>query len=379
MVNREQWAKETATAHAKSRIPNPPTPDASLLYRPFRNTDPRRLVEIWRSHSACRGLVQPMSVALLDEFVLSKPYFDRRGLIVAVDDSAAGEPSPVAFVHAGFGPNERGDGLDASVGVVAMLMCCPLEARAEVERELLARGEAYLVERGAKRILLGGVARTAPFYLGLYGGSALPGVLESDESLLAVARAAGAGGDGGDAGYRAVRRRTVWHRELATLRPAVDRTQLQIRRRANVEVTPDPPSALWWEACVYGPMDRVRFDLVGREDAARWAWAEFWSMDTFSAKWGVRAVGLKRIEVAANQRREGLATFLLGDALKQLAGEGVAVVEAQADDDDLSSIALFRKLGFFEVDRGTVYEKQVPAAVSPPKVRTEAPPKTVTV
>lgn len=320
-----------------------------------------------------------MSVALLDEYVLSKPYFDRRGLIVAVDDSAAGEPNPVGFVHAGFGPNERGDGLDTSAGVIAMLMCHPLEARTEIERELLVRGEAYLSERGARRIRLGGVAREAPFYLGLYGGSAMPGVLESDEPLLAVARAACITGDCGDSGYCAIGRRTVWHRELATLRPVVDRTQMQIRRRANVEVVLDPPAASWWEACVYGPVDRLRFDLVGREDGARWAWAEFWSMDAFSAKWGVRAMGLKRIEVAADQRREGLATFLMGDALKQLAGDGVALAEAQADDDDLSSTALFRKLGFVEVDRGTIYEKQVPAAVSPPKTRTEAPPKVVKV
>lgn len=310
-----------------------------------------------------------MSVALLDEYVLSKPYFDRRGLIVAVDDAVEGEPNPVGFVHAAFGPNAQGTDIDRSLGVIAMLMCHPLDARAEIERELLARGEAYLVERGAKKILLGGVARDAPFYLGLYGGSAMPGVLESDESLLAVARAACVAKHGepeecGDTGYRVVGKRTVWHRELATLRPLVDRTQMQIRRRANVEETPEPKSTSWWEACVYGPVDRVRFDLIGREDHATWAWAEFWSMDAFSAKWGVRAVGLRRIEVAATQRREGLATFLMGESLKQLAGQGVAVVEAQADEDDLSSNALFRKLGFVEVDRATMYEKLVPAAAA---------------
>jgi ribosomal protein S18 acetylase RimI-like enzyme len=322
--------------------------------------------------------VQPMSVALLDEYVLSKPYFDRQGLIVAVDDSVEGAPNPVGFVHAGFGPNERGNNLDTETGVIAMLMCHPLEARAEVERELLARGEAYLAERGAKRIFLGGVARDAPFYLGLYGGSAMPGVLESDESLLAVARAASVAEDGGDSGYRVMGRRIVWHRELATLRPVVDRTQMQIRRRANVEFTPDPPSTSWWEACVYGPVDRVRFDLIGREDNACWAWAEFWSMDAFSAKWGVRAMGLRRIEVAANQRREGLATFLLGEALKQLPGQGIALVEAQADDSDLSSTALFRKLGFNEVDRATEYEKHLPAAAAT-KPQAEPSPRAVEV
>jgi ribosomal protein S18 acetylase RimI-like enzyme len=308
--------------------------------------------------------------------VLSKPYFDRRGLIVAVDDDSTGKPNPVGFVHAGFGPNDRGDNLDPATGVIAMLMCHPLDARAEIERELLARGEAYLIEHGAKRILLGGVGREAPYYLGLYGGSAMPGVLDSDESLLAVARAASLT-ESGNTGYRAIGRRTVWHRELATLRTVVDRTQMQIRRRANVELTMDPPAASWWEACVYGPVDRVRFDLIGREDGATWAWADFWSMDAFSAKWGVRAIGLRRIEVAPDQRREGLATFLLGEALKQLQGQGVALVEAHASDDDQSSTALFRKLGFVEVDHATAHEKTVPAAPSSAKPAAGAPPQTV--
>jgi ribosomal protein S18 acetylase RimI-like enzyme len=347
-----------------------------LHYRPFRNTDPRHLVDIWRSHSACRALVQPMSVGLLDDYVFAKLYFDREGLIVAELDG-----QPVGFVHAGFGPNERGSALDRGVGIIAMLMTHPLAAfeksGANVEHELLARAEAYLVERGATRILLGGSGRNAPFYLGLYGGSALPGIVTSDESLSAFACDTANPASPLAAGYHATGHRTIWHRELATLRPVVDRTQMQIRRRANVEFAADPPAASWWEACVYGPMDRVRFDLVGRDGSAgpvgaRWAWAEFWGMEAFSAKWGIRAMGLKRIEVDSAQRREGLATFLLGEALKQLHSQGVAVVEAQARDDDPSSAALFRKLGFVEVDRATLYEKAVSAA-SPTEANREAP------
>lgn len=339
-------------------------------YRPFRNTDPRRLVDIWRSHSACRGLVQPMSVALLDEYVLAKPYFDRRGLIVAVDvgDATSRNPAdqrPVGFVHAGFGPNDAGDDIDRTVGVVSMMMTHPLDERDQIEKELLARAERYLAERGARRVLLGGVGRNGPFYLGLYGGSAMPGVLDSDESFLALAKAA-TSSEGPARGYQQTGRRTIWHRELATLRPVVDRTQMQIRRRANVETTADPPAASWWDACVYGPMDRMRFDLVGREDGATWAWAEFWSMDAFSAKWGVRAWGLRRIEVDPNQRREGLATFLLGEALKQLAAEGAAVVEAHSGENDESSSSLFRKLGFVDVDHATAYEKHLPAEANRP-------------
>ena len=70
-------------------------------YRIFRNSDPPHLADIWRTHAGRRGLMQPMTAALLEELVLSKPYFDPQGLIVATDGN-----HPVGFAHAAFGPTE---------------------------------------------------------------------------------------------------------------------------------------------------------------------------------------------------------------------------------------------------------------------------------
>lgn len=70
-----------------------------IHFRSFRNTDPPALCEIWRSQPPRRGLVSSLSPMLLDRYVLSKPYFDREGLIVAEDDDR-----PIGFAHAGFGP-----------------------------------------------------------------------------------------------------------------------------------------------------------------------------------------------------------------------------------------------------------------------------------
>ncbi len=52
-------------------------------FRPFRNSDPPLLADVWRSQPSQRGLMQPMSAALLEQLVLSKPVFEREGLIVA--------------------------------------------------------------------------------------------------------------------------------------------------------------------------------------------------------------------------------------------------------------------------------------------------------
>ena len=56
-----------------------------IHYRPFLNSDPPALAEIWRSQSPSRALIQLMTPAVLDDLVLSKAYFDRQGLILAVE------------------------------------------------------------------------------------------------------------------------------------------------------------------------------------------------------------------------------------------------------------------------------------------------------
>ncbi len=91
-----------------------------------------------------------------------------------------------------------------------------------------------------------------PFYVGLYGGSELPGILDSDPQHQGFFRAAG---------YREIDRTVVLHRELTGFRPYVDRQQMLLRRRIRVESACDPPFRTWWEACTVGDFTRLRFEL----------------------------------------------------------------------------------------------------------------------
>ena len=150
----------------------------------FRNSDPPRLAEIWRDQPPQRGLIQPVSPALLEQFVFSKPYFDPAGLILATDGEQA-----VGFVHAGFGPNETQTEIDTEIGTTYQLMLRSGARHDALADELLSRAEAYLRDRGAKVIYAGGIRPLNGFYLGLYGGSELPGVLASDPVFNAVTRA----------------------------------------------------------------------------------------------------------------------------------------------------------------------------------------------
>jgi GNAT superfamily N-acetyltransferase len=151
-------------------------------FRPFRNSDPPRLAEIWRDQPPQRGLIQPISPALLDQYVFSKPYFDAAGLVLATRGEQV-----VGFVHAGFGPNEAETEIDTEIGTTYQLML-RADARDDgLADELLSRAEAYLRDRGSKVIYAGGIRPLNGFYLGLYGGSELPGVLQSDPVLNAAA------------------------------------------------------------------------------------------------------------------------------------------------------------------------------------------------
>jgi ribosomal protein S18 acetylase RimI-like enzyme len=275
--------------------------------------------------------------------VLSKPYFDNAGLILALSDGA-----PVGFIHAGFGPTEDGSTLSYQRGVICMLIVRPEYRRQGIGQQLLARAEEYLCRHGSQVIYGGGIRPLTPFYLGLYGGSELPGVLCSDADALRRYRASG---------FTEVARSGVFHRDLAVFRPAMDRKQILIRRQQNVQVIVDPPCRTWWEACTFGGFDRTRFELLPKTGGPSTAWLTVWSMEPLSTSWGVRATGLYELQVDPAQRRQGLAVCLISEAFKQLAAEGVALLETQAMLADTPTVNLFQKLGFKQVDEGVVFQK----------------------
>ena len=192
----------------------------------------------------------PLTPAVLERDVFSKPFFDRRGLIVAEEGGRL-----VGFAHAGFGPAPDGSRISTEVGAIHVVRVATHDDREQIAHRLLEHSEAYLTGSGS-RTLLAGCARPAHgFYLGLYGGTESPGVLESDAATLALFRSAG---------YGEVENHVILQRPRAVFRPPVDRRQVQIRRQYRVESQTDPPPATWWEACTLGQLDRVSYRLFSR-------------------------------------------------------------------------------------------------------------------
>jgi len=314
-----------------------------LSYRAFNNTDPPRVAALWRSRAGQPGLVQPVSADLFEQFVFGKLYFDYEGLILAFDDDR-----PVGFAHAAFGPSEKWDRIATDTGVICVVVVRPDCAEAEVAEGLVERSEAYLSRHGAKVVYGGAAAPQSPFYLGLYGGSQLPGVLDSDVLARDLYRSRG---------YEEIDRTFLFRRRLGDFRPLVDRYQVQFRRRMIVDVKMDPPARNWWEACITCDFDVTRFEVTQRGDHTVLASATYRRMEPTSHSDPGRVAGLLDLSVAPSHRRQGLATFLLGESFRQLGRQGVSSVEAQATQQNPPGVGLCRKLGMEPKDEGIVFRK----------------------
>ncbi len=306
----------------------------------FRNDDPPRLADAWRAADLGQAALQPMTSAALEDAVFSKPYFDRHGLVIAREGDRV-----VGFAHAGFGPDATRAVVDTSMGTTMLVVVPAHDRQTEIEDTLVARCEQYLRARGARSIMGGGTPDLGGFYLGLYGGSNVPGILDSSPAMREVFRRNG---------YVEETRIAVLRRPLAGFRPPVNRLQLAIRRATRLRVIDEPVRHTWWEAATTTGVALRRYELLGDADALLGS-ASVWDIQPLASSWGVLIAGLLRIDIEGGRRRQGLASYLVAEALHDLAAEGVTAAEAHVDESNSPARMLFEKLGFRVTDHGTVF------------------------
>jgi ribosomal protein S18 acetylase RimI-like enzyme len=315
-----------------------------IHYRRFRNTDPPAVAAIWNDALTGRGAAPSRSTAPLERGVLSKPYFDPDGFIVATDEGNA-----VGFSHAGFGPNPEETALDTTNGVVCVVAVRESHRRRGVGTELLRRAEQYLRDRGARSLHAGPMRPLNPFYFGLYGGSDQPGFLCSDVAAAPFLE---------HHGYQALHSTLVFQRRLDQPLGVADLRFAGLRRRYELQVQPRTALGSWWQECVLGPLEPIEFRLEDKQTAVIAARALVWEMEGYSRRWNQPAAGVLEIQVRPELRRLGLAKFLLAQLLRYLQDQYFGVVEVQAPDRNQPAVALLQTLGFEQVDLGRVYRKE---------------------
>ena len=309
-----------------------------IEYRSFLNTDPPALIDIWQSQPPMRCLATVLSPADLDQMVLAKPYFDAAGLILAVDDG-----KPIGFVHAGFGPAPGWGGIDQSVGIISQLRVIESDQAAELSHELLTRAASYLADSGSTICYAGSKFPCSPFYLGLYGGSRIPGIpIEDGFMSVALQRF----------GFQTGERILVFQRNLQEFRPPISRSQMAVRRMYQVIPTVDPMLPNWWDCCSFGWSEIFGFRVSQRSDQQVVGSVLFWEIQPLSKDWGQLTMGLVEMQIDEFVRGQGLATFLIGESLRHLAAQRVASVEVQLRESNEPAISVARRMGFEQISEG---------------------------
>jgi ribosomal protein S18 acetylase RimI-like enzyme len=314
-----------------------------VQYRSFRNTDPPGLMQVWNEAFTGRGAVGLRTNLPLERYVFAKPYFDPAGLIVAAADGV-----PVGFAHAGFGANDTETGLSTAAGTTCLIGVRPSYRGRGIGSELLQRCEAYLSGRGASLFYAGSLRPLNPFYLGLYGGSELPGFLESDAAAAPFFKGHG---------YQVWETAVVMQRRLDQPVKVTDGRFAGLRRRFEMQVEAASGVRSWWQECVLGPLEPLDFKLRETAGGGVVAHAVVYEMEGFSWRWNQPAVGLLDVQVREDLRRQGLARFLLAQLLRYLQDQFFGLAEVHALERDTAALQLFRGLGFEQVDVGHLYRR----------------------
>lgn len=317
--------------------------------RPFTNLDPPAVAEVWLRCAQQPGLTLPVSVDLFERLIFSKLYFPESRLFLAFEGSA-----PLGFAHAAFGPNLDRNWISTRTGVVCMLLVSPdCPQRGAIARQLVDHCDRFLAENGAITIQGGAAPPLAPFYAGLYGGSMPPGILTTDELAQEAFQTAG---------YHAVERTSICRRSLEGFRPPIDRQMMRIRRSMQLKTVIDPPSRDRWEAMEIGEFDLTRFELAERRSPGSVASLTVRDMGPPSPELPGPAAGILDLFVHEAHRRQGVGTYLLGEAFKQLMQQGIGSVEVHIPAEDAACAALCRKLGLQAAAEAVRFRKDVNAS-----------------
>lgn len=274
--------------------------------------------------------------------VVGGPVFDRAGLILAERDGKV-----IAYVHAGFGPDDNGRPLRLStaIGTVAMLVVDAGNDDPDLEVGLIAEAERYLRGRGATVIYAGGQYPLNPYYWGVYGGSEWAGIVGSHAAFhRAVVKA----------GFEPVSSTVLLEADL-TLPEARDPRGVLIRRQTRLDVDDDALPATWWHALAVGDFRPTTYRLLTKTDEVELARASTWDMTWFGRRDNRTRIGLIDMEVNPSYRRKGYGRHLVNEILRAARAQATAAVALQTRSTNTSALALYQALGFQPTETATLY------------------------
>lgn len=315
-------------------------------YRTFRNADPPELRRLWHVCELGRGAATGFDADVFESVVFCQPYFDRAGVILAVDSDRV-----VGYLHAGFGPNDAQTSLDQHRGIICMVMVDPSYRHRGIGTRLVQLGEEYLLAAGATSVQAGPAAPNDPFYFGIYGGSQPAGFLASDAAADPFLQ---------KLGYVPISQRLVFQRQLQDRSSPGGLRLMGVRRSTELSIPKDPTPRSWWWSTRPGRLDSLEMALVAKSGGTPLASVTVVGLDFYVARWQQRGIGLMDLCVGEQFRRKGYGQALLVEVCRRVREEMISLAEAHADAQDSAAIKVLKSAGFTQIDTGTVYHKPLP-------------------
>lgn len=318
-----------------------------IKYRSFRNSDPPQLSRVWHESNLGPSAAVDFPADVFDLFVLAVPFFDPAGLIIAESEDSG---QIVGFIHAGFAPNESESHLDKSQGTFAALVVHPEYRRQKIGTQLVAAAEAYLARSGATQVVAGAGLDKNGFYNGIYGGLQASGFAHSsaawNEFFLPL-------------GYQPSDSTAVLHRDLSSGRDKMSARAIKHRRKTQLQAVEAAYGSSWWWHARFGQLESISFSLKVKSTEELVAAGQIHSLDVFTPRWGIRAVGIHNVFVPDRYRRHGYGEALLYEVGKQLRQQSIHLMEAQVGTQNQAAVDLFQQVGFEQVQELVTFSKEL--------------------
>ena len=267
-----------------------------IEYRTFVNRDPARIAALWNGSPLGRGAATGIGVDAFETLNFAQPYFDRKGVILACDGDDV-----VGFTARRLRSQRRRDG-PVLRGGRDLRRGCASELPAAGNRPRTRAAGRGLPARARSQNAAGGPsAPLDPFFFGLYGGSRPSGFMESDPDAAPFFTAMG---------YQPVERHGVYQCDLTTQRSPMSFRFVNVRRKMELTVSPEPSNVTWWWETRYGRLDTVQFSLHSKENPAEVAELTVVGLDLYLTAWQQRAVGLAELRTVTTELRKGYAQAL---------------------------------------------------------------------
>lgn len=306
--------------------------------RTFRNSDLPNLVSVYNQNSVRLGHHVSVDAAQLEQAILSRSFFDRETLLLAVSEDEMSAGQVIAWMPLSLA---AGDGGEPS-GVIPLIACSDLAKSGDVAM-LIDHAIALLAKQNVSRLTAGlvqdhslGFAGLAPLGSGFGIGRTDPMVAEQF-----IAK--------GFALNRSVVRMVAY---TADYRPAVNREMIQFRRSSGVHHARELPGGIR-ASIAMSHLDLERFALVDRAGTVIGG-VDFWFSDSEAQ---VMPPSTALVDLPARMSDGKIPTtdcYLISAAIAQFEDRGVRRVETTVDADESALIDQLSRVCFQPEDDGAI-------------------------